>query len=73
MTYSNRHRLIAVLLLLYLIFAAANYYLNLGVFPKFAKLIVLLGVLMVLVYVSRFGVTQKDIEGIPSKTGEKPR
>jgi hypothetical protein len=71
MTYNNRKRLIAAALLLYLIFAMANYYLNLGVLPKFAGLMVLVGVLLVLVYISRFGATRKGIEEIRRGTGGK--
>ena len=70
MTY-NCKRVVAVLLLLYMIFATANYYLDLGVLPRFAKLLALLGALMVLVYVSRFVPTREEIAEHRRKTAEK--
>ena len=61
MKYKQK-RLLAAVLLLYLIFAATNYYLNLGYFGRFAKLAMMIGVLMTLAYVIRFGVARKDME-----------
>jgi uncharacterized membrane protein len=61
MTY-NRKRLVAGLLLLFNISSGANYYLNLGFFPRFAKPLMMLAVLATLVYIMRFGPTRDEME-----------
>lgn len=70
MTY-NQKRLIAAVLLLFIALAAANYYLNLGILPKFAKLIMMLGVLMVLIYICLFGPTREEMEEHRRKNGAR--
>jgi hypothetical protein len=61
MTY-NQKRIVAAMLLLFVAFAGANYYFGFGVFPRYAKLIMLFGVLLTLVYVFRFGPTRDEME-----------
>jgi hypothetical protein len=72
MTY-NRKRLVAVLLLLYVIFTAANCYFGLGVLPRFAKQLMLLGVFMVLICVPGIIPTRGEIEEHRRKTRERQR
>lgn len=62
MTTYNKKRIVAVFLLLLLILSAANYYWSLGVFPKFARLIMILDLLIMLVYMARFAPTRKEFE-----------
>jgi hypothetical protein len=66
MTY-NQKRLVAGLLLLLVVSSAANYYLNLGFFPRFAKLLMMLVVLATLVYVFRFGLSRDEMERYRSR------
>jgi hypothetical protein len=54
------HRVLAGTLFLGLLFALANYYLNLGFFGEHAKGVVLIGVGLVLTYVSFFAPTRDD-------------
>jgi hypothetical protein len=61
MTY-NRKRLVAGLLLLLAVCSIANYYFNLGFFPRFAKLLMMLVVLATLVYIVRFGPSRDEME-----------
>jgi hypothetical protein len=61
MTY-NQKRLVAALLLLLVVSSGANYYFDLGFFPRFAKLLMMLVVLVTLVYVMRFGPTRDEME-----------
>jgi hypothetical protein len=61
MTY-NRKRLVAGLLLLLVVASGANYYLNLGFIPRFAKLLMMFVVLATLVYIVRFGPTRDEME-----------
>lgn len=70
MTTYGKKRVAAACLLLFIVLSAANYYLSLGVFPRYAGLIMLLGVLMILVYVSRFRPTREEFdEHRKTKTG----
>ena len=62
MTYKSK-RLLAGLLLIFNVATAANYYLNLSYLPRFAKLFMMSGVLMTLVYVFRFEPTREEMEG----------
>jgi hypothetical protein len=62
MTTYNKKRIVAVALLLFVVFSAANYYLSLGIFPRYAGLIMMSGVLIVLVYISRFAPARKEFE-----------
>jgi len=61
MTY-NQKRIVAALLLVFVALAGANYYLGFGILPTYAKLIMLLGVLLTLVFVGRFGPTRDEME-----------
>lgn len=72
MTY-NQKRLVAVALLLFVVLSAANYYLNLGILPRLAKFLVMFGVLMVLVYIFRFGPTREEMEEYRRKKKEGHR
>jgi hypothetical protein len=62
MTTYNKKRLVAAVLLAFIVLAAANYDLSLGILPRYAGLIMMLGVLMTLVYISRFAPTQEEFE-----------
>lgn len=62
MTTYNKKRIVAALLLIFIVFSTANYYLDLGIFPRFAKLIMLLGVLMILIFAFRFAPTREESE-----------
>jgi hypothetical protein len=62
MTTYNKKRIVAVALLLFVVFSAANYYLSLGILPRYAGLIMMSGVLVVLVFISRFAPTRKEFE-----------
>jgi hypothetical protein len=66
MTY-NRKRLVAGLLLLLLLAAAANHYLRLGFVPRFSGLLMMLVVLAILVFITRFGPTRSDFEEYRNK------
>lgn len=55
-TYDKR-RFVGALLLIFLVLAGANWYFEF-VFPSFARAIVALGVLMALVYVTRYAPRQ---------------
>jgi hypothetical protein len=57
----NRHRMFAGFLLLVLVLAAANYYLDLGYFGRAARLLVVLATAAVFVYVSCFSPTLEDM------------
>lgn len=61
MTTYNKKRVAAAFLLAFLIFAAANWHFEF-VFPRFARFIVGLGVVMVVVYYARFFPTRQDFE-----------
>jgi hypothetical protein len=61
MTY-NRKRLVAGLLLLLVVSSAANYYFNLGFFPRFAKFLMMLVVLATLLWIIRLGPTHDEME-----------
>lgn len=62
MTTYNKKRIVAALLLLFILLAVVNYYLGLGIFPRFAKLIMLLGVLVILIFALRFAPTREEFE-----------
>lgn len=62
MTTYNKKRIVAVHLLLFFVLSAANYYLSLGIFPRFAKLIMIFGMAMLLVYIVRFAPTREEFE-----------
>jgi hypothetical protein len=61
MTY-NQKRIVAALLLVFVALAGANYYFGFGILPRYAKLIMLLGVLLTVIYVGRFGPTRDEME-----------
>ena len=61
MSYTQK-RIVAALLSVFVALAGANYYLGFGIFPRYAKLIMLLGVLLTLVFVGRFGPTRDEME-----------
>ena len=54
------HRVLGGILFLVLLFAMANYYFNLGFFGEHAKGIVLIGIGLILVYISFFAPTRAD-------------
>jgi hypothetical protein len=58
----NQKRLAAVVLLLLLLAAAANHYLKLGFVPRYSGLLMMLVVLAILVFVTRFAPTHNDFE-----------
>ena len=70
MTY-NQKRIIGALLLVFVVFAGANYYFGFGILPRFAKLIMMFSVLLTLVYVGRFGPTRQEIDEYRKKKREK--
>lgn len=61
MTTYDKKRLAAGFLLVFLVLAAANWHFEF-IFPRFARFIVALGVVMVVVYYVRFFPTRKDFE-----------
>jgi len=67
----NQKRIISALLLAFVASAGANYYFELGIFPRFSKLIMMLGVLLTLVFVFRFGPTRQEMEEHRSKKRAK--
>lgn len=60
LTY-NLHRIFAGLLLLVLVFAGADYYLDLGFFGRGAKGILILGMALVVIYGAFFSPTRQDM------------
>lgn len=54
------HRVLGGILFLVLLFAMVNYYFDLGVFGEHAKGIVLLGIALILTYISFFAPTRAD-------------
>lgn len=69
MTRKQRTR-IAVLLLLLLLATAANYYLNLGFFPRFSRLLMALVILAIFVLGARYRYIPDEMDGHKGK--EKP-
>jgi hypothetical protein len=61
MTTYDKKRLTAGFLLAFLVVAAANWHFEFA-FPRFARFIVGMGVVMVVVYYVRFFPTRKDFE-----------
>ena len=70
MTYIQKG-VIAALLFVFVALAGANYYFGLGIFPRFAKLIMMFSILLTLVYVGRFGPTRQEMEEHKSKRRAK--
>lgn len=60
MTTYIKKRIIEVLLFAFILLSGANYYLNLGIFPRYAGLMMMLGVLMILIYAFRFRRTPEE-------------
>lgn len=58
----KQRTLIAVLLLLLLLATAANYYLNLGFFPRFSRLLMTLVVLAISVLATRYRHIPDEID-----------
>lgn len=58
----NHKRTLLVVLLLFLIASGANYYLSLGVLPRVAGLIMVLGIILTIVFIARFAPTREEIE-----------
>ncbi len=61
MTTYDKKRVAAGFLLVFLVLAAANWHFEFA-FPRFARFIVALGVVMVVVYYIKFSPTPKDFE-----------
>lgn len=53
---------VLLMLMLLVVLTAANVYLGLGVFPRFAKLMLILSVLAGLVFVTRFAPRREEIK-----------
>ncbi len=70
MTYGQK-RVLAAFLLVFTVIAGGNYYIGFGILPKFAKPIMMGGVLLTFVYVGCFGPTRKEMEEYRNKKKAK--